>query len=135
MFQEFLLGCTGSAMSWEHWVASLIPSPAQWVKDLCCCSFGLACNWCSDLIPPWSGNSICYQVAKGKKYIYISWISSYFHFFLRKIYCNSSLCCFVGKVSFLWLIGTDGQWDPTVQQRQLCTTGSLCCTTNIEETL
>ena len=31
--------------------------------------------------------------------------------------------------------GMDEQWGPTVQHRELCVTGSLCCTTEIEETL
>ena len=31
--------------------------------------------------------------------------------------------------------GMDGQWGPTVQHRELRVTGSLCCTTDIEETL
>ena len=31
--------------------------------------------------------------------------------------------------------GMDGQWDPTVQHRELCVIGSLCCTTELEETL
>ena len=31
--------------------------------------------------------------------------------------------------------GMDGQWDPTVQQREMCVTGSLCCTTELDETL
>ena len=29
----------------------------------------------------------------------------------------------------------DGQWDPTVQHREMCEIGSLCCTTEHEETL
>ena len=29
----------------------------------------------------------------------------------------------------------DRQWDPTAQHRELCVIGSLCCTTEIEETL
>ena len=31
--------------------------------------------------------------------------------------------------------GMDGQWGPTIQHRELCVTGSLCCTTELEETL
>ena len=31
--------------------------------------------------------------------------------------------------------GMDGQWDPTVQHRELCAIGSLCCTIELEETL
>ena len=26
----------------------------------------------------------------------------------------------------------DGQWDPTVQHREMCVTGSLCCTTELD---
>ena len=29
----------------------------------------------------------------------------------------------------------DGQWDPTVQHREICVIGSLCCTTELDETL
>ena len=31
--------------------------------------------------------------------------------------------------------GMDGQWDSTVQHRELCVIGSLCCTTELDETL
>ena len=31
--------------------------------------------------------------------------------------------------------GMDGQWGPAVQHRELCVIGSICCTTEIEETL
>ena len=31
--------------------------------------------------------------------------------------------------------GTRGQWGPTVQHEELYVIGSLCCTTEIEETL
>ena len=31
--------------------------------------------------------------------------------------------------------GVDGQWDPTVQHREMCMVGSLCCTTELDETL
>ena len=33
------------------------------------------------------------------------------------------------------IFGMDGQWGPTVQHRALCMIGSLCYTTEIEETL
>ena len=33
------------------------------------------------------------------------------------------------------LFGMDGQWDPTVQHREMCVIGSLCCTTELDETL
>ena len=33
------------------------------------------------------------------------------------------------------LFGMDGQWGPIVQHRELCVMGSLCCTTETEETL
>ena len=29
----------------------------------------------------------------------------------------------------------DGQWDPTLQYREMCVIGSLCCTTELDETL
>ena len=31
--------------------------------------------------------------------------------------------------------GMDGQRDPTAQHRELCVIGSLCCTTELDETL
>lgn len=44
-----------------------------------------------------------------------------------------------GAVGGFWkqtvLFGTDGQWGPTVQHRELCVTGSLCHTTETEKTL
>ena len=33
------------------------------------------------------------------------------------------------------IFGMDGQWDTTVQHREMCVIGSLCCTTEIDETL
>lgn len=33
------------------------------------------------------------------------------------------------------IFGMDGQWDPTVQHREMCVLGSLCCTTELDETL
>ena len=33
------------------------------------------------------------------------------------------------------LFGMDGQWDPTVQHREISAIGSLCCTTEHDETL
>ena len=39
--------------------------------------------------------------------------------------------CWMQTVTF----GMDGQCGPTVQNRELCMTGSLCCTTEIEEIL
>ena len=32
------------------------------------------------------------------------------------------------------VFGMDGQWGPTIQHRELCVIGSLCCTTEIEKT-
>ena len=32
------------------------------------------------------------------------------------------------------IFGMDGQWDPTVQHREMCVIGSLCCTTELDET-
>ena len=31
--------------------------------------------------------------------------------------------------------GMDGQWDPTVQHKEVCVIGSLCCTTELDKTL
>ena len=31
--------------------------------------------------------------------------------------------------------GMDGQWDPTLQHREMCVIGSLCCKTELDETL
>ena len=31
--------------------------------------------------------------------------------------------------------GMDGQWDHTVQHIEMCVIGSLCCTTELDETL
>ena len=33
------------------------------------------------------------------------------------------------------VFGMDGQWDPTIQHREMCVTESLCCTTESDETL
>ena len=33
------------------------------------------------------------------------------------------------------IFGMDGQWDPTVQHKELRVIGSLCCTTELTETL
>ena len=33
------------------------------------------------------------------------------------------------------IFGMDGQWDPTVQHRELCVIGSFCCTTELDKTL
>ena len=33
------------------------------------------------------------------------------------------------------IFGMDGQWDPTVQHREMCVIGSLCCTTELDEAL
>ena len=33
------------------------------------------------------------------------------------------------------IFGIDGQWDPTVQYREMCVIGSLYYTTELEETL
>ena len=33
------------------------------------------------------------------------------------------------------LFGMNGQWDPTVQHREMCVIGSLCYTTEIDGTL
>ena len=33
------------------------------------------------------------------------------------------------------IVGMDGQWVPTIQHREMCMIGSLCCTTELGETL
>ena len=33
------------------------------------------------------------------------------------------------------IFGMDGQWDPTVQHREMCGIGSLCCSTELGKTL
>ena len=33
------------------------------------------------------------------------------------------------------IFGMDGQWDPIIEHRQICVIGSLCCTTELYETL
>ena len=33
------------------------------------------------------------------------------------------------------LFGMDGQWYPTVEHREMCVIGSLCCTTELDDTL
>ena len=33
------------------------------------------------------------------------------------------------------IFGMDGQWDPTVQHREMCVIGSLSGTTELDETL
>ena len=33
------------------------------------------------------------------------------------------------------MFGMHGQWNPTIQHRELCVIGSLCCRAEIEETL
>ena len=45
----------------------------------------------------------------------------------------------MGILRVLWMqtaiFGMDGQWDPTVQHREMCVIGSLFCATELEETL
>ena len=45
----------------------------------------------------------------------------------------------LGVLVFFWMqtvvFGMDGQWGPTVQNREQCVIESLCCTTKLEETL
>ena len=56
----------GSAVSWECWNAGLIPSPAQWVKDLV-----LLKPWLRSHVQhgydPCDGNSICRGGSQKKK--------------------------------------------------------------------
>ena len=33
------------------------------------------------------------------------------------------------------IFGVEGQWDPTIQHKEMYVTGSLCCTTELDETL
>ena len=33
------------------------------------------------------------------------------------------------------MFGMDGQWNPTVPHKEMCVTGSLCCTTELDKTL
>ena len=42
--------------------------------------------------------------------------------------------CGVWEMHTIMLI-MDGQWDPTVQHREICVIRSLCCTTELDETL
>ena len=45
----------------------------------------------------------------------------------------------IGILGFFWMqnviFGIDGQWDPTEEHRVICVVGSLCCTTELKETL
>ena len=45
----------------------------------------------------------------------------------------------MGILGVFWMqtviFGMDGQWDPTVQYREMCVIWSLCCTTELDETL
>ena len=51
------------AASWDHWDMGLIPSPAQWVKDLALFQLSLRSRlWLGS--DPWPGNSICHGAAK-----------------------------------------------------------------------
>ena len=56
----------GSAVSREHWDVGSISGPAQWIKDLVLLQLWLRLQLKlgSD---PWTGNSICLQVAKKRK--------------------------------------------------------------------
>ena len=59
-------GAMRSAGSWERWDASLIPSPAWWVKDLALPQLQLGLQpWLRS--DPWPANSICLEVAKNEK--------------------------------------------------------------------
>jgi len=65
-FLSSLRGAMGLAVSWEHWDAGWIPSPALWLKDPAMPQFQLGSQlllW-SD---PWPGNSICRRVAQKEK--------------------------------------------------------------------
>ena len=41
----------------------------------------------------------------------------------------------LGGLGMQTVIFGGGQWGPTVQHREMCVTGSLCCTNELEETL
>lgn len=53
-------GAMASTVSLQCWDASLIPRPAQWVKDLILPQLRLRAD-------PWLGNSICQGAAKKEK--------------------------------------------------------------------
>ena len=36
---------------------------------------------------------------------------------------------------YIWILGMDGQRDPTVRPGKMCVIGSLCCTTELDGTL
>ena len=56
----------GSAVFWDHGIAGLIPSPAQWVKDLALLQLQLRWQlWLRS--GPWPGKSICFRETKKKK--------------------------------------------------------------------
>ena len=59
-------GAMGSAASWEHWDADLIPGLAQWVKGPALLKLQLGSRLGSDLIPGLGAGSICHRVAKNK---------------------------------------------------------------------
>ena len=59
-----LCGSLGSEVSWEQWDTGSIPGLAQWVKDLVLLQLRSKLPLGSD---PWSGNSICFGVAKKEK--------------------------------------------------------------------
>ena len=40
-----------------------------------------------------------------------------------------------GPLGFFVVSGMDGQWDPTVQPREMRVIGSRCCTADLGETL
>ena len=53
--------------SWEHRDAGLIPSLAQWVKDLALLQLWLRSQLRLESDDPWPQNSICYGVVKRQK--------------------------------------------------------------------
>ena len=59
-------GATGSVSSLEHWDASLIPGPAQCVKDLALLQLWHRMQlWLGSYL--WPGNSICCEATQKEK--------------------------------------------------------------------
>ena len=66
--KSFCCGTTGvvAVVSWEHWVTSSIPGPAQCVKDPALPELQLMLAlWLGS--DPWPESSICHGVAKNEK--------------------------------------------------------------------